>query len=142
MQVSVSETLIWRAMDLFRRLDLGRLSGKGDASNAQTSSSDVPIQASILTTVGLERSVEGDHHLCIPDDRLRCHWAGETQVKLVSLGDVQAKVSFRGDIASRPKWAARMLSWGLDLADFEGVPIRLTGFEVQDATMLWSRFIG
>lgn len=66
----------------------------------------------------------------------------ELQVKLVSLGDVQAKVSFRGDIASRPKWAARMLSWGLDLADFEGVPIRLTGFEVQDATMLWSRFIG
>jgi hypothetical protein len=45
-QVSVSETLIWRAMDLFRRLDLGRLSGKGDGSNAQTSSSDVPIQAS------------------------------------------------------------------------------------------------
>jgi hypothetical protein len=64
------------------------------------------------------------------------------QVKLVSLGDVQAKVSFRGDIASRPKWAARMLSWGLDLADFEGVPIRLQGFEVQDATMLWSSFIG
>ena len=68
--------------------------------------------------------------------------SGGPQVKLVSLGDVQAKVSFRGDIASRPKWAARMLSWGLDLADFEGIPIHLTGLEVQDATMLWSRFIG
>lgn len=67
---------------------------------------------------------------------------GLAQVKLVSLGDLRAKVSFRGDVASRPKWAARMLSWGLDLADFEGVPIRLQGFEVQDATMLWSVFMG
>lgn len=76
---------------------------------------------------------------CIAD-RVTVHMV--KQVKLVSLGDVQAKVSFRGDVASRPRWAARLLSWGLDLADFEGVPIRLTGFEVHDATMLWSVFIG
>ena len=60
----------------------------------------------------------------------------------MSLGDVLAKVSFRGDLGARPRWAARLLSWGLDLADFEGVPIRLQGFEVQDATMLWSVFMG
>lgn len=45
-QVSVSETLIWRAVDLLLRLDLGRLSGRDDGAGAQTSSSDVPIQAS------------------------------------------------------------------------------------------------
>ena len=59
----------------------------------------------------------------------------------MSLGDVEARVSFRGDMASRPRWAARTLSWGLDLADFEVVPVKLTGFELEHATMLWSVFI-
>ena len=59
----------------------------------------------------------------------------------MSLGDVEARVSFRGDLASRPRWAARMLSWGLDLADFEVVPVKLTGFELEHATMLWSVFV-
>lgn len=62
-------------------------------------------------------------------------------MKLVSLGEVRARLSFRGDLASRPKWAARMLSLGLDLADFEGVPMALDGFETENATMLWSMFI-
>ncbi len=43
-QVSVSETLVWRVVDLLRRLDLGRLSAGGDGDGAQTSS-DIPIQA-------------------------------------------------------------------------------------------------
>ena len=30
---------------------------------------------------------------------------------------------------------------GLDLADFEAVPIKLTGFEVENAVMLWSVFM-
>ena len=59
----------------------------------------------------------------------------------MSLGDVEARVSFRGDLASRPRWAASTLSWGLDLADFEVVPVKLTGFELEHATMLWSVFI-
>ncbi len=33
------------------------------------------------------------------------------------------------------------LSWGLDLANFEGVPVRLRGFEMQNISMLWSAFI-
>ena len=33
------------------------------------------------------------------------------------------------------------LSWGLDLANFEGVPVRLAGFEMQDVQMLWSAFV-
>jgi len=74
----------------------------------------------------------------------RCSNGGLTlraQVSLVSLGDVEARVSFRGDLASRPRWAASTLSWGLDLADFEVVPVKLTGFELEHATMLWSVFI-
>ena len=59
-------------------------------------------------------------------------------MSLVSLGDVEARVSFRGDMGSRPRGATRALSWGLDLADFEAVPIKLTGFEVENAVMLWS----
>lgn len=51
--------------------------------------------------------------------------------------------SFRGDPFSRPRWASRMgaLSWGLDLANFEGVPVRLRGFEMENISMLWSAFI-
>ena len=60
---------------------------------------------------------------------------------MVSLGDVEACVSFRGDLGSRPRGATRALSWGLDLADFEAVPIKLTGFEVENAVMLWSVFM-
>ena len=33
------------------------------------------------------------------------------------------------------------LSWGLDLANFEGVPVRLAGFEMENVQMLWSAFI-
>ena len=38
-----------------------------------------------------------------------------------------------GDPFARPRWASRMsgLSWGLDLANFEGVPVRLHGFEME-----------
>ena len=51
--------------------------------------------------------------------------------------------SFRGDPFSRPRWASRMgaLSWGLDLANFEGVPVRLAGFEMENVQMLWSAFV-
>jgi hypothetical protein len=58
-------------------------------------------------------------------------------VSLVSLGDLAAQCSFRGDVASRPRWASRTLAWGLDLADFEAVPVKITGLEVEHATMLW-----
>ena len=52
--------------------------------------------------------------------------------------------SFRGDQLSRPRWASRMgaLSWGLDLATFEGVPVRLHGFEMANVAMLSSVFVG
>lgn len=60
---------------------------------------------------------------------------------MVSLSDVEMCVSFRGDLTSRPRGAALALSWGLDLADFEAVPIKLTGFEVENAVMLWSVFM-
>jgi hypothetical protein len=33
------------------------------------------------------------------------------------------------------------LSWGLDLANFEGVPVRLHGFEMENESMMWSAFV-
>lgn len=30
---------------------------------------------------------------------------------------------------------------GLDMANFENVPVQLTGFEMENSTMLWSVFI-
>jgi len=43
----------------------------------------------------------------------------------------------------RPRWAAAMstLSWGLDMANFEAVPVRLQGFEMREVTMLSSLFL-
>ena len=49
--------------------------------------------------------------------------------------------SFRGDLAARPRWAGRTLSWALDMANFENVPVQLTGFEMENSSMLWSVFI-
>ena len=49
--------------------------------------------------------------------------------------------SFRGDLAARPRWAGRTLSWALDMANFENVPVQLTGFEMENSTMLWSVFM-
>lgn len=56
---------------------------------------------------------------------------------------IYAFCSFRGDPFSRPRWASRMgaLSWGLDLANFEGVPVRLHGFEMENVSMMWSAFV-
>lgn len=34
-----------------------------------------------------------------------------------------------------------MASWALQLANFEGIPVRLRGFEMQNISMLWSAFI-
>ena len=48
--------------------------------------------------------------------------------------------SFRCDLAARPRWAGRTLSWALDMANFENVPVQLTGFEMENSTMLWSVF--
>ena len=49
--------------------------------------------------------------------------------------------SFPGDLAARPNWAGRTLSWALDMANFETVPVQLTGLEMKNSTMLWSVFI-
>lgn len=34
-----------------------------------------------------------------------------------------------------------VMSWLLDMANFEGIPVRLRGFEMQNISMLWSAFI-
>ena len=49
--------------------------------------------------------------------------------------------SYKGDVSSRPSWAGGALSWGLNLASFEGVPIQLTGFEMEHVQMLRSLFV-
>ncbi len=49
--------------------------------------------------------------------------------------------SFRGDLAARPRWAGRTLSWALDMTSFENVSVQLTGFEMENSTMLWSVFL-
>lgn len=33
------------------------------------------------------------------------------------------------------------LAWGLDMANFENVPVQLQGFEIANQSMLWSVFI-
>lgn len=51
-QVSVSETLLWRTVTLVRRLDLGRLSGAAAADSVtRSASTDVPIQ--VLASLAL-----------------------------------------------------------------------------------------
>ena len=66
--------------------------------------------------------------------RSRCSNIGNTQVPACAC-------SFRGDLAARPRWAGRTLSWALDMANFENVPVQLTGFEMENSTMLWSVFM-
>ena len=34
------------------------------------------------------------------------------------------------------------LSWGLDMANFENIPVQLQGFEMENVSMLWSVFMG
>ncbi|KAL3132004.1 hypothetical protein ABBQ32_14227 [Trebouxia sp. C0010 RCD-2024] len=105
LQVSLSETLVWRAAEMVQRLDLATLSAAGEEGHSEAAT-DVPMQMS-----------------------------------LVSIGNLTGKVSFRGDLAARPRWAGRTLSWALDMANFENVPVQLTGFEMENSTMLWSVFI-
>lgn len=64
----------------------------------------------------------------------RCSNIGSTPVPVCAC-------SFRGDLAARPRWAGRTLSWALDMANFENVPVQLTGFEMENSTMLWSVFM-
>ena len=52
--------------------------------------------------------------------------------------------SFRGDQSSRPPHVASQmgaLAWGLDMANFENVPVALNGFEMAEVSMLWSVFM-
>ncbi|DBB13389.1 TPA: hypothetical protein ACH3X3_005122 [Trebouxia sp. C0006] len=63
------------------------------------------------------------------------------QIGLVSISSLAAKVSFRGDLTARPRWAGRTLSWPLDMANFENVPVQLTGFEMENSTMPWRVFV-
>ncbi|DBA65517.1 TPA: hypothetical protein ACH3X2_003173 [Trebouxia sp. C0005] len=105
LQISLSETLVWRAAEMVQRLDLTSLTAPEEEEHTEAAT-DVPMQMS-----------------------------------LVSISSLAAKVSFRGDLAARPRWAGRTLSWALDMANFENVPVRLTGFEMENSTMLWSVFM-
>lgn len=62
---------------------------------------------------------------------------------LAYTSDLSSYVSFRGDTLSRPRWAAAMatLSWGLDMANFEGIPVDLEGFKKRDKTVLRSALV-
>ena len=46
--------------------------------------------------------------------------------------------SFRGDLTA---WAGRTLSWALDMANSENLPVQLTGFEMENSILPWSVFI-
>ncbi|KAK9819963.1 hypothetical protein WJX72_004515 [[Myrmecia] bisecta] len=105
LQVAVSESFLWRVVEMVERLDLAALSSQ---PNGQAhAATDTPVQ-----------------------------------ISLVAVSDLSAVVSFRGDVASRPRWAGRVLSWGLNMANFEAVPVKLNGFEMENVAMLWSMFIG
>lgn len=107
LQIAVTETLVWRLVEMKERLDTGAVSSS-DEGKTVTTSSDSPLR-----------------------------------ISLINMSDLAAFLSFRGDTLARPRWAAAMstLSWGLDMANFEAVPVRLQGFEMQDVTMLSSVFL-
>ena len=88
-----------------------------------------------LDTGAVSSSEEGKTVTTSSDSPLR--------ISLINMSDLAAFLSFRGDTLARPRWAAAMstLSWGLDMANFEAVPVRLQGFEMQDVTMLSSVFL-
>ena len=56
MQISLSETLVWRAAEMVQRLDLGSLSetAEGDQTEAAT---DVPMQMSLVSISNLSGKV-------------------------------------------------------------------------------------
>lgn len=107
LQMAVTETLVWRIVEMNERLNLGAATADADSKTGATTS-DSPLR-----------------------------------IALVNMSDLAAFLSFRGDPLSRPRWAAAMstLSWGLDMANFEAVPVRLQGFEMQDVAMLSSVFV-
>ncbi|KAK9815130.1 hypothetical protein WJX73_008307 [Symbiochloris irregularis] len=66
------------------------------------------------------------------------------QISLAACSDLTASVSFRGDQTARPRRVASQmgaLSWALDLANFENVPVQLHGFEKEHLFMQWSMFL-
>lgn len=107
LQLAVSETFVWRLVEMLQRMDLSSLS-EGQDTSSHSATADSPVR-----------------------------------VSLVSVTDLSAFVSFRGDPVSRPRWAAAMstLAWGLDMANFEAVPVRIQGFELEDVAMLSSALI-
>ncbi|KAK9864527.1 hypothetical protein WJX84_002714 [Apatococcus fuscideae] len=75
------------------------------------------------------------------DQQVQASTDTPVQISLVYCSDLTAAVSFKGDVSSRPSWAGGALSWALNLASFEGVPIQLTGFEMEHVQMLRSLFL-
>ena len=55
-QISLSETLVWRAAEMVQRLDLGSLSDTGDAEHSEAAT-DVPMQMSLVSISNLSAKV-------------------------------------------------------------------------------------
>ena len=56
MQVSLSETLVWRAAEMVQRLDLASVSSGEDDVHAETAT-DVPMQMSLVSISNLAAKV-------------------------------------------------------------------------------------
>ncbi|KAL0023466.1 hypothetical protein WJX79_007540 [Trebouxia sp. C0005] len=91
LQISLSETLEWRAAEMVQRLDLTSLTAPEDEEHTEATT-DVPMQMS-----------------------------------LVSISSLAAKVSFRGDLAARPRENSTML-WSVCIYEVgQNIKGRLVG---------------
>ena len=56
LQVSLSETLVWRAAEMVQRLDLASLSGAGNGEQTEAAA-DIPMQMSLVSISNLSSKV-------------------------------------------------------------------------------------
>ncbi|KAL6781279.1 hypothetical protein ACKKBG_A10495 [Auxenochlorella protothecoides x Auxenochlorella symbiontica] len=122
MQLAVDEPLIWRAQELLARLQAAAAGdGAGGGSKGTPGATRQPSDA--------------PHH---PDTA-----AADTmlRVRLLSISDLAAQVSFGSNPLARPRQVSGgAVSVILDLASFQAAAISLHGFELREETMLHSAF--
>ena len=68
LQISVSEPLVWRLVDMVQRLDLASL-GSGSGPQQAQAATDVPVLISLVSIADLGGLVRCD--LCLPEPAVR-----------------------------------------------------------------------
>eukprot|EP00887_Chlorella_sp_A99_P001951 scaffold18.g1951.t1 len=123
-QLALSETLIWRALDAVQRLQ--------QATVAQQQGAHVAAGGNGLSESGGQQvAAQHQHEAAAADVPLH--------IRLLSLADLVTEVSFQGDPLSRPRdLSGGLVSIVIDLANFQAAPVTLRGLEMQERMMLAS----